>query len=54
MQAMIAIALHQKQDDKTTPKAIIASLKQNAIYNEEMGMYLKELQQVDTTGTRHL
>ena len=45
MQAMIALALHRSKDLKT-PKAIIASLKQNAIYKEEMGMYFKEF----TTG----
>jgi Bacterial Alpha-2-macroglobulin MG10 domain/Alpha-2-macroglobulin family/MG2 domain len=41
MQAIIALSLHRTKDTKT-PKAIIASLKQNAIYNEEMGMYWKE------------
>ena len=41
MQAMIALSLHRSKDSKT-PKAIIASLKQNAIYKEEMGMYWKE------------
>ena len=45
MQAMIALALHRSKDQKT-PKAIIASLKQNAIYKEETGMYFKEF----TTG----
>ena len=45
MQAMIALALH-RTDDKKTPIAIIKSLKENAIYKEEMGMYFKEF----TTG----
>ncbi len=38
---MIAIALH-RTGDKTVPKAIMASLKENALVNEEMGMYWKE------------
>ena len=42
MQAMIALSLY-RTDDKTTPKAIIKSLKENSINNEEMGMYWKEL-----------
>lgn len=41
MQAMIAIALN-RTGDKTTPKGIIKSLKENAIVKEEMGMYWKE------------
>jgi hypothetical protein len=41
MQGMIAIALH-RTGDKTVPKAIMASLKENALVNEEMGMYWKE------------
>lgn len=41
MQGMIALALHRTKDDKTA-KAIVASLKQNAIVNEEMGMYWKD------------
>ena len=41
MQAMIALALH-RTDDQVTPKQIIQSLKQNAISNEELGMYWKE------------
>jgi hypothetical protein len=41
MQAMIALALFRAQD-VSTAKSIIASLKQNAIYNEEMGMYFKD------------
>ena len=41
MQGMIALALHRNKDIKT-PAAIIASLKQNAIFKEEMGMYWKE------------
>lgn len=45
MQAMIALALHRQQNT-AVPKAIIESLKQNAITNDEMGMYWKEF----TTG----
>ncbi len=41
MQGMIALALHRSNDAKT-PKAIIESLKQNAISKEEMGMYWKD------------
>jgi uncharacterized protein YfaS (alpha-2-macroglobulin family) len=41
MQAMIALALHRSKDD-VTPKAIIRSLKENAINKEEMGMYWKD------------
>ena len=41
MQAMIALALHRTKDEQT-PKAIIRSLKENAINNEELGMYWKE------------
>ena len=41
MQGMIALALHRGKD-ATTPKAIIKSLKENAIYKEEMGMYWKD------------
>ncbi len=41
MQAMIALALY-RSNDAATPKAIIRSLKENAISKEEMGMYWKE------------
>ncbi len=41
MQAMIALALH-RNGDKQTPAAIIKSLKENAINNEELGMSWKE------------
>ena len=41
MQAMIALALH-RSNDAVTPKAIIASLKENSINKEELGMYWKE------------
>ena len=40
-QAMIALALNRTKDD-VTPKAILKSLKENAIVKEEMGMYWKE------------
>jgi uncharacterized protein YfaS (alpha-2-macroglobulin family) len=42
MQGMSALALSRFGDTKT-PALIIESLKQNAIHNEEMGMYWKEL-----------
>ncbi|RYY44925.1 MAG: alpha-2-macroglobulin [Chitinophagaceae bacterium] len=45
MQGMIALAMHRSNDEKTA-KAILASLKQNAIVNEELGMHWKEF----TTG----
>jgi uncharacterized protein YfaS (alpha-2-macroglobulin family) len=40
MQGMIALALH-RSNSNTTAQAIMKSLKQNAINNEEMGMYWK-------------
>jgi len=40
-QAMIALALNRTKDE-VTPKAIIKSLKENAIIKEELGMYWKE------------
>ncbi len=40
-QGMIAIALHRIKD-ATTPKAILKSLTENSISNEEFGMYWKE------------
>jgi uncharacterized protein YfaS (alpha-2-macroglobulin family) len=40
MQGMIALALHRTGDGKTA-NAVVASLKQNALVNEEMGMYWK-------------
>ncbi len=40
-QAMIALALYRTKDE-VIPKAIIKSLKENAISKEEMGMYWKE------------
>lgn len=42
MQAMIALSLSRNGDSKTS-KSIIKSLKENAIYKEEMGMYWKDL-----------
>ena len=41
MQAMIALSLYRTKD-AITPKAIIKSLKENSISNEELGMYWKE------------
>ncbi|HEX2935858.1 MAG TPA: alpha-2-macroglobulin family protein [Bacteroidales bacterium] len=40
MQGMIALALH-RNNDKVTPAAIIKSLKERALNNEELGMYWK-------------
>lgn len=41
MQAMIALSLY-RTNDNATAKAITKSLKENAINNEELGMYWKE------------
>lgn len=41
MQGMIALALYRTGDTKT-PTAILASLKENAIVNHELGMYWKD------------
>ncbi len=41
LQAMIALALNRTKDE-ATPKAIIKSLKENSISNNELGMYWKE------------
>ncbi|MDD2636505.1 MAG: alpha-2-macroglobulin family protein, partial [Bacteroidales bacterium] len=40
MQGMIALALN-RYDEKTVPVKIVASLKEHAIYSDEMGMYWK-------------
>lgn len=40
-QGMIALSLH-RDNDKATPKAILASLKENAITHEQLGMYWKD------------
>ncbi|MGB8195304.1 MAG: alpha-2-macroglobulin family protein, partial [Chitinophagaceae bacterium] len=42
MQGMIALALHRTGDAKT-PQDILRSLKENAIINDEKGMYWKEV-----------
>ncbi len=44
MQAMIALSLNRTKD-ATTADAIIKSLKENSINNEELGMYWKEWDQ---------
>ncbi len=44
MQAMIALSL-DRTEDVTTANAIIKSLKENSINNEELGMYWKEWDQ---------
>lgn len=41
MQGMIALALN-RYDDKKVPLDIMKSIKENALVNEEMGMYWKE------------
>ncbi len=41
MQAMIALMAH-RNNDVNTPKAILKSLKESAIRNDEMGMYYKD------------
>ncbi|HNM04511.1 MAG TPA: alpha-2-macroglobulin family protein [Leptospiraceae bacterium] len=41
MQGMIALGLHRFKD-KTAPEAILASLRENSIESEEMGIYWKE------------
>ncbi|HEV7783122.1 MAG TPA: alpha-2-macroglobulin family protein, partial [Chitinophagaceae bacterium] len=41
MQGMIALALHRTNDTKT-PVAILKSLKETSVTNEEMGMYWKD------------
>ena len=41
MQAMIALALYRMYDAKTA-KSIIKSIIENAVFNDEMGMYFKE------------
>lgn len=41
MQGMIALALHRNEDAKT-PQKIVASLREHALYSEEMGMYWKQ------------
>ncbi len=40
LQGMIALAFH-RSGQKDTPAAILKSLKENAIYHEELGMYWK-------------
>lgn len=42
LEGQIALALHRMQD-ATTPKQIIASLREKAIVKEEMGMYWKDM-----------
>ncbi|MFI5152349.1 MAG: alpha-2-macroglobulin family protein, partial [Chitinophagales bacterium] len=42
LQGMIALALYRSGDGKTA-SGILSSLKQNAIHNEELGMYWKEM-----------
>ncbi len=41
MQGMIALALH-RLGEKPLPMAIIASIKEHALYDDEMGMYWRE------------
>ncbi len=41
MQGMLALALHRKGTDLETPKKIVAAARENALQNEELGMYWK-------------
>lgn len=41
LQAMIAIAMH-RFEEKTTAQDILKSLKENALYSDEMGMYWRD------------
>jgi uncharacterized protein YfaS (alpha-2-macroglobulin family) len=41
LQGMIALALN-RLGDKTTPSKIMASIKEHALYSEEMGMYWRD------------
>jgi hypothetical protein len=50
LQGMIALALSRNGDEKTA-KAILASLKENSLLNEELGRYWKE-NRPDFTGSR--
>ncbi len=44
LQGMIALALHRFTNaDSKTANGIIESLRQNAVHNEEMGMYFKDM-----------
>jgi hypothetical protein len=40
MQGMIALSLH-RLNDETSAKAIVKSILENAVFNDEMGMYFK-------------
>ena len=43
-QGMIALAVHRlAKDDRKTSTDILESLRQNATYNDEMGMYFKDI-----------
>lgn len=42
LQGMIALALH-RMNDKKTPPGIMKSLKENALYSEELGMYWNDI-----------
>ncbi len=41
MQGMIALSLH-RLNDETSAKAIVKSILENAVFNDEMGMYFKK------------
>lgn len=43
MKVMLALAL-ERMDDHPTAAKIMTSLKENAVRNDEMGMYWKELE----------
>lgn len=41
MKGLLALAIHRKGEDKTTPAQIVTALRENSLNNEEMGMYWK-------------
>jgi hypothetical protein len=41
MKGLLSLGLHRKAKDNATPAKIVADLRENSLYNEEMGMYWK-------------
>jgi len=41
MQGLLALGLHRKGEDKETPQKVVAAAKENALNDEERGMYWK-------------
>ena len=41
MKGLLALGLHRKGQDKETPNKIVANMRENSLYSEEMGMYWK-------------